>query len=230
MKRGILLLLGMFMVVSHVEAKNGHPSTELNGVENRYSDAVTFVERGVKFHVFLNGDFHFIRRYVNRRNIVRIYRDYRGRINRVGNVFINYDYRGNVRRIGSVRMGYNRGRLSRVGNLRIRYNRWGDARFYGQVRFDDYEDDYYYDDYSGGININIGVICPYDDPFFYRRDFRRNYRQFREDANFYYYRARENARNTTRGKILKRRKPAAIDTNKRTVRKRSNENGSRRRS
>lgn len=220
MKKGVLLLLAMFMMVSYVEAKNGKKSTEIFGVENRYDDAVTFVERGIRFHVFLNGDFDFDSRYLrnNRRNRrIRIQRDYQGRIKRIGNVNIRYDYRGNVRRIGTVYMRYNRGRLTNVGDLRIRYNRWGTPRFYGEVRYNDYYNDYYYDDgFSVGFNINLGTVCSYNDPYFYRREFRNNYRKFKEDDNFYYYRANPKAK-VSRDKVLKRRKPAKVVKKKRTT-------------
>ncbi|MEQ6124824.1 hypothetical protein AAON49_11515 [Pseudotenacibaculum sp. MALMAid0570] len=234
MKKGVLFLLAMFMMVSYVEANNGQKSTKIFGVENRYDDAVSFVEKGIRFHVFLNGDFDFDSRYLRTRRNRRIpiQRDYQGRVKRIGNVYIRYDFRGNVRRIGSVYMRYNRGRLTNVGDLRIRYNRWGTPRFYGQVRYNDY---YYngYDSFSVGFNLNLGTICLFDDPYFYRSEFRNNYVQIREDDNFYYYRANKNAK-VSRDRILKRRKPAKrttqkrrgtqVDSKKRAQSKRSSEN------
>lgn len=225
MKRVLLVLLGFFIMISTVEAKEGANTTTKIKVENSYDDAVTFIEKGIKFHIFLNGDFDFnTRRIRKRRNYrVPIYRDYRGRINRIGNVFISYNYNGNVRKIGTVYMSYRRGRLTRVGNLRINYNRWGDPRFYGEVRYNDsyYGNNYYNTNYySSGFNINLGVICAYDDPYFYRREFRNNYRQFREDKNFYYYRARPNVK-VSRNKILKRRKPVKKVVKKRAYKKSS---------
>lgn len=224
MKKGLLLLLGMFMMVSLVEAKEGVNSTKKIGVEYRYNEAVSFIERGVQFHVFLNGDFDFDSRYVRtRRNSrIRIRRDYRGRIRRVGNVTISYNSRGNVRRIGSVYMSYNRNYLTGVGQLGIRYNRWGEPVFYGQVRYNDYYYDYanYYNPgFSVGFNINLGAICVYNDPYFYRSEFRNNYRQIREDDNFYYYRANKGS-NVSRNRILKRRKPEKRATQSNGVRKR----------
>ncbi|CAL2103367.1 conserved exported protein of unknown function [Tenacibaculum sp. 190130A14a] len=219
MKKGILLLLGM-MTIATMNANNITKSTSKLGVTSRYNDAVTFVERGVQFHVFLNGDFDFNTHHRNTRYFdyygkrmktnrgVRIERDRRGRVRRVGNTFINYDARGNVKRIGSVYMRYRFGQLTDVGNLRIRYDRWGNPRFYGNVKYNDYcEDDVYYNDGGIDIDINIGDVFDYDDVYFYRRDFRNNYRQFREDDNFFYYRAVPNAKIGKRSKVLKRRKP-----------------------
>ncbi len=229
MKKGVLLLLGMFMMVSHVEAKKGVNPTVKIGVEYRYNEAVTFIERGIQFHVFLNGDFDFDSRYVRKRrnSRIRIYRDYRGKISRVGNVSISYNSRGNVRRVGSIYMGYNRGWLTNVGQLDVSYDRWGNPVFYGQVRYNDYYYDntnYYNPGLSVGFNINLGAICVYNDPYFYRNEFRTNYRQIREDDNFYYYRANKNA-NVSRDRILKRRKPARrTATQSNGVRKRTEAN------
>ncbi|MGB1042997.1 MAG: hypothetical protein ACPGU6_06360 [Tenacibaculum sp.] len=217
MRTGILFLLAM-MSLTNLNADNINKSTSKIGVTYRYDDAVTFIERGVQFHVFLNGDFDFNTHYRNTKYVdyygkrikrnrgVRIERDRRGRVRRVGNTFINYDMRGNVKRIGSVYLRYRFGQLTNVGNLNIRYDRWGNPRFYGNVKYNDYcEDDVYYNN-GIDIDINIGNIFDYDDRFFYRRDFRNNYRKYKEDNNFYYYRAVPNAKTGKRGKVLKRRK------------------------
>lgn len=197
----VILLFGLFMMVSIVEANDKGISTTIR-VENNYNEAISFVENGVRFHVFLNGDFDFNAR--SRRALrPRIFRDYKGRINRVGNVYIRYNFRGDVSRIGTVYMSYRRGRLARIGDLRITYNRWGNPRYYGQVKNGYY--DYYNNDYNVNLNLQIGPVYSYNDPFFARRNFRTNYYQFREDNNFYYYRANRNAK--VKGKkIIKRRK------------------------
>lgn len=220
MKKRVLLLLGFITFATTSFANNNFKSTSKIGVNSRYNDAISFVEKGVKFHVFLNGDFDFNTHFKNTRYYdyngrrtrvnrggVRIERDHRGRVRRVGNSFINYDRRGNVKRIGSVFIDYRYGQMTKVGHLRIRYDRWGNPRFIGNVKHNHYYDDVYYNDYDVNVDINIGDVCDYDDVYFYRRDFRRNYRQFREDNNFYYYRAVPNAKIGKRSKIIKRRKP-----------------------
>lgn len=214
MKKGVLILLGIFMMVSTVEAKTGENLPNRFRVNYSYNNAVNFTERGIEFFVFTNGDFDFdtnSNNYYNRRdNGVRINRDYKGRVRSVGNVFINYDRRGNVTRIGNIYMRYYRGQLTKVGNLKVKYNRWGDPIFYGNVR------NFYYDN---GIrfSINFGDIFNYNDAYFYRNDFRRNYTQFREDRNFYYYKARANAKIGKRSKILKRRKPTSKINNRKFI-------------
>lgn len=232
MKKGILFLLAM-MSLATVSANNIKKSTGKIGVNYRYNNTVTFIERGVKFQVFLNGDFDFDTHYREPRYVdyhgrrsqinrgVRIERDFDGRVRRVGNVYINYDHRGNVKRIGSVYMRYRFGQLTRVGKLKIKYDRWGNPRFKGSVKRykryrnyeyeDDYYDDYhnepyYNDDYGIDIDINIGDGWDYDHDYFYRKDFRDNYRQFKEDDNFYYYKAKPDAKVKKGRKLLKRKK------------------------
>lgn len=222
MKKGILLLLGlMTATVMNADIKK---STNEIGVNYRYNDAITFVERGIKFHIFLNGDFDFntharSNRYYDYNGIrthrgVRIKRDYRGRIRSVGNVFINYDSRGNVKRIGNVFMRYKYGQLSRVGNLKIKYNRWGEPRFKGRVKGRNYHNQYYdeyeyeYDrnyDNDFGLEIDIDIF-DYDDAYFFKRDFKDNYRKFREDDKYFYYRANPNAKIGKRSNIIKRKR------------------------
>ncbi len=84
MKKGILLLAGLLLTLVNVEAKsNENPAVEI-GFSTKYYNSVSFVERGIRFDVFLNGDFDFesIRRnnrYNKRRSRhhrVRITRDY----------------------------------------------------------------------------------------------------------------------------------------------------------
>lgn len=212
MKKGVLILLGMFMMVSTVEAKNGDENLNYR-VDYSYNNAVNFFENGIEFFVFTNGDFDFDT-YGNNRQI-RIDRDFRGRIKRINNTTLSYDIRGNVSRIGNVYMRYFRNRLTRVGQLRVDYDRWGNPIFDGQVR------DYYYDN---GIrfSINFGDVFSYHHNFFNHRDFRSNYIQIREDRNFYYYRARPNAKIGKRSSIIKRRKPAATVRKNDNIRRKSN--------
>lgn len=216
MKKALLLFLGI-MSFAFVKANDYSLSTKKTTI-NRYDETVTFIEKGVQFHVFLNGDFEFDtpntnRRYYDyngnrvRRNSLRIDRDYEGRIKRVGRNYIRYDYKGNVTKIGNIRLYYRRGLLRRVGDLKISYNSWGEPYYYGNVnRYRSYDDDFHF-------SINIGPIFNYNDRYFYKREFRNNYRKYKEDRNFYYYRARPNAKVGKRSKVIKRRK-ATVTTRK----------------
>lgn len=122
------------------------------GVENRtsmsFNEPIAFVERGIEFFVFPNGDFDFNTRpqdsqgdYYYRKAGGRaastqtrgnvnygtlIEHDSFGRVRRVGNTFINYDYQDRVSRIGTVYMRYNRFALTQIGGMTLVYNRRGD--------------------------------------------------------------------------------------------------------
>lgn len=207
MKKVLLLLLG-FMSYASVSANDFETPTEKTTINNWYDDAVTFVERGVQFHIFLNGDFEFNspnRKYYDyngerySQDNIRIDRDYKGRIKRVGRNYIYYDYKGNVSRIGNVRMYYSRNLLRRVGDLKITYNSWGDPYFYGNVHRTYYDSDV-------SFSLNIGSIFNYNDRFFYNNSFKNTYRKYREDKYYYYYKARPNTKYDKRNKIIKRRK------------------------
>ncbi len=214
MKKGILLLLGVFMTVSNVEAKKSDHRPELFKLNYySYANTVNFSERGIDFFVFINGDFDFD---INYNRNIRINRDFRGRIKTIGNVSVRYDLKGNVTRIGDIYINYFRNRITSVGDLRVSYDRWGTPKFYGNIR------NYYFDN---GIRFNVryGDVCNFNDPFFFRNDFRRNYTQFREDRNFIYYKARPNASIGSRSKILKRRKQIkTIEINPKNSRRNSN--------
>lgn len=139
----ITLLVATVLLVGNV----------VNATEERtrfsFEEPISFVERGVEFFVFPNGDFDFNTRpqdsegdyfykTAGKRGAkastargpvnygTRIEHDSFGRVRRVGNTFINYDNRDRVSRIGSVYMRYNRYALTQIGGMRIVYNRRGD--------------------------------------------------------------------------------------------------------
>ncbi|MBU0941052.1 MAG: hypothetical protein KKD36_06450 [Bacteroidetes bacterium] len=117
----------------------------------RTDDPIVFLERGIEFYVFPDGQLDFNTRpttsgtmyYKSKGNNgvnktygapnnsrqgnygVKVAHDDQGRVRQVGNVFINYDVNDRVKRIGSVYMTYNRYALERVGSLEIIYNRRG---------------------------------------------------------------------------------------------------------
>lgn len=158
MKNFYLLFVGLLLSVTTTQANvmSDQMNGSENGLTNRYPYAqpIQFVERGVEFFVFLNGEFDFNTHPVNyrrtrrstinttfgapgvrtratrynTRNIgVRVEHDFNGRVRRIGNLFINYDRFGRVKRIGSIYMSYHNrhGKLLQIGGLRLQYNRWG---------------------------------------------------------------------------------------------------------
>ncbi len=222
MKKGLLLLIGLMTLVS-VNANELKKSTATTTSINGYDEKVTFIERGVQFHIFLNGDFEFNNpnrsryyngnRYSNRS--FNIDRDYKGRIKRIGRNYIRYDFRGNVTKIGNIKLYYRNGLLRKVGHLKISYNDWGDPFYHGEVK---YNNDYYDDGFH--FSINIGSVFNYNDRYFYKREFKNNYRKYKEDRNYYYYRAKSNAKIGKRSKVIKRRKSTAKNRKNKTYQKR----------
>lgn len=200
MKKQLILFVSIIFMTA-VNANNLKDYKNKTAINNRYSDAITFIERGIKFHIFLNGDFDF-NAHRNNRYGIKIERDRRGKVRSVGNVFINYDYKGNVKRVGNVFMNYRFGQLIKVGNLYIKYDRWGTPNFRGRVKTNRYYYEDNYNDDSCSIDTSIDHIYDYNDSYFYRRNFRRNHLKIKEDNNFYYYRSKIGKKN----KIIKRRK------------------------
>jgi hypothetical protein len=166
-------------------------------VDYRHAEPIVFVERGIEFYVFPNGEFDFntvrtatpnrprgnsfnstfgapnVHSYNSHRNNgVRIEHDHFGRVRKIGNVFINYDAFGRIKRAGSVYMRYNSFALTQVGNLRIVYNRRGQIiSVYGTVN--GFNHGYVYN--PGGFGGNTY----YNTNGFNNDDF---------EGDFYYYR------------------------------------------
>lgn len=219
MKKGILFLLGMFMMVSTAEATDGIPRLRDNSKPgyNRYYIAkpIQFVEKGIKFYIYPNGKLDFNthtraryttqyvynngRRYTKRVPFskVRISRDHYGRVKRVGSVFINYNRFGKVSRVGSILIDYHHRKLARVGGLHIKYNRYGGVRYIGQVK-----SRYPHRNYN---HLYDGMIFDYNDDYFYDDDFYNNFDDYDEDDDFYYYKSKK-GKDHKKDKIIKRKK------------------------
>lgn len=159
MKKITLLIAGvLFLGINIAKASDKKILTddERRGrynVDYRNAEPIVFLERGVEFYVFPNGEFDFntvsnhystntgsrnnsrintthgapgVRSYYGPRDRgIRIEHDQMGRVRRVGNAFVNYDTYGRVKRIGNVYMRYNSFALTQVGGLRIIYDRRG---------------------------------------------------------------------------------------------------------
>lgn len=151
-----MLLLGITPATATTTGDVVFNGEDFNNTRYRFTEPISFVERGVEFLIFPDGSFDFnteiyssnpnnddyyYRR--NRRGTNRTYgapgsryqhsnrgilirHDRQGRVRRIGNVFINYDRQGRIKRAGSVYMSYRRAQLRQVGGLRILYNRYGE--------------------------------------------------------------------------------------------------------
>lgn len=207
----------MFLMVSTVEANNSDKNNSRKGYSSIYNaEPVEFIERGIKFYVFLDGDFDFNTRPGNyhsayfkkgkkrkhhaKKNFfkgIKIEKDYRGNIRRIGNVSIDYNRYGNVSRIGSIDVDYRFRNVSRVGNLTIQYNRRGNIQYYGKVKS--------LHRYSHRYRNWNSREYNYYDRFFSQSNFNTNYESFDEDDNYMYYRSRAVSKDE-KGAIIKRKK------------------------
>ncbi len=188
------LLLSLSPLAAAEDSKSGI------GIYNGNGEMFTFVERGITFSIFQNGEFDF---YINPRqggviqagvNLGGVslsynagydydayvqYDDY-GAIIQIEDVPIFYDHYGRISQAGDVRIRYNNNRLFRVGGLYIHYNRFG-----------------VYSHYTGFINRwnRIYNYHPYHD-FFVRPVFNRcivsfrPYRRWYNPVRYSYFRGR----------------------------------------
>ncbi|WP_156877246.1 hypothetical protein [Salinimicrobium terrae] len=135
MKKFYLLLVLMVVGFSTKAA----PAAEGNFDHRGYENAVIFVERGVEFAVFPDGQFDFF--FNPRNNFNRIpshinysfnsgydygpfvqYDDF-GAVIQIENVPVYYDYYGRIIQAGRVKVSYNAfGMVHRVGNLFVHYD------------------------------------------------------------------------------------------------------------
>lgn len=192
----ITLLASMVLMSGTVLATTTTSTQFTETYNNCFSmeEPITFMERGIEFFVFPNGDFDFNTRpddvagsyYFRKANTKETARGSRpvnygvliefdsfGRVRRVGNTFINYDSRDRVNRIGSVFMSYNRFALTQIGGLRIIYNRFGEiVDMIGSVKCNGFTHNYYgnQNTYYGGGNAYYGTTYQDNGHYYYRED------------------------------------------------------------
>jgi hypothetical protein len=156
MKKITLLVASVLMTTTIVNATEVTYTSTENRMKYNFDEPISFVERGIEFFVFANGDFDFntrpddiqgsyfyrtagkrvtttAKKPVNYGTIIE--HDSFGRVRRVGNTFINYDSNDRVSRIGTVYMKYNRYGLTQIGGMQISYNTRGQiVNMYGNIK------------------------------------------------------------------------------------------------
>ncbi len=185
-----ILLVGGVANASEIIKKPG----EEQGMRFGFDDPISFMERGIEFFVFPNGEFDFNTRPEDsqgdyfykaagkkgttvqaRRPInygTRIEHDSFGRVRRIGNTFINYDNRDRVSRIGTVYMKYNRTALAQIGGMKIVYNRRGEIiDTFGRIK--GYSNSGYAYDSNNHYDSNNYTASNHND----------------NDSDYYYYKA-----------------------------------------
>lgn len=189
----ITLLTAVLMVnaAGATEAIN-YSGAERNTIFS-FEEPISFVERGIEFFVFPNGEFDFNTEAttasdsyyrIGRRGMMnatygapgnsnggtRIEHDTQGRVRRIGNVFVNYDSAGRIKRIGSVYMAYNRNLLTQIGGMKIVYDRRG--RIVNRIgNVNGYSQAYAYNDNNGyHYGPTTGTGNNDNDYYYYRLD------------------------------------------------------------
>ena len=146
MKNLVLLIMAMFLIGTTVSAttKSSTNLATVNTYVSGYGNSFIFVEGGIEFSVFPDGQFDFYMPHYgpnvslgfNSPNVSISFNsgynynpyvqyDDFGAIIQIENVPIYYDYYGRITRAGSVNIRYNNfGRVVWVGGLHIFYNRY----------------------------------------------------------------------------------------------------------
>ena len=148
MKNLVLLFTAMLLNTSGVFAAGTNEDKVAIRNAYNFNNSFIFVENGITFSVFPDGEFDFyIDNLVNgSRNGITFnsgfdyspyaqYDDY-GAVIQVENIPIFYDYYGRVNQIGDVDINYRNGRVRRLGGMNVFYNNRG-----------------FYDYHTGFINI-----------------------------------------------------------------------------
>ena len=140
----VILILGFFSISNANEKNRKDITVDEKTSRYGYMEPFKFIERGIEFYVFPNGEFDFNthpeyrdtrrshtsvnisygapRNYYNNHGVT-IEHDRLGRVRRIGNVFVNYDAFDRIKRIGSVYMNYNRNLIRNIGGLYVYYDR-----------------------------------------------------------------------------------------------------------
>ena len=129
----LILITALFLSIITIQAQN--PSYN-------QSQPIIFVEKGVEYAVFENGEFDFNILQTSRRNTninvnitrnvgisfntgrkyTQIHRNQFGDIININNTPINYNHRGQVSQIGNISIYYDRfGDIQQIGNLYVNY-------------------------------------------------------------------------------------------------------------
>lgn len=143
MKNILLLLAALILGGLTVSATNTDTNLE-SRFNNGYGDSYIFIENGIEFSIFPDGQFDFnIPRYHSNINVnigspnlnisfnsgynynAYVQYDEFGAVIQIENTPIYYDYFGRVAQAGHVNINYNnRGFINRVGGLYVHYNNY----------------------------------------------------------------------------------------------------------
>ncbi len=201
MKKMVLFIAALILVGTTAQATDHKHLDQKDRVTKRYhhTQPIVFVEGGVKFFVYPEGDIDFkiLRRnrshhvnwntrngfntpggsygYYNPNHRMVRY-DHYGRLKKVGPNYISYDRYNRVRRIGTIYVRYNRrGLLYKVGGLHIFYNKYGAIKYVeGEIH------------YSGCGYCGIDGCTITHDPYYNQNWKPKQYRKYNDNDDHYY--------------------------------------------
>lgn len=215
--RNLTLFIFCLFVGWSVSAENSHSEISQKATyTNFFDDSFIFIEGGVEFAVYPNGEFDFFYNPEFRRgNHVSIstpnvnisynsgynyepfiqYDDY-GAVIQIENVPVYYDYYGRIIQAGNVVMNYNQfGMLAHVGSLRLYYNDFG--RVIRRTGFINNYNRHYvrrpWHSYYRRPSVNVSIV--------FNQPYRAYYQPHRVSYNHYttvynnYYRTNKRQRN-----------------------------------
>lgn len=195
MKNLILLFTAIIFGASSAMAVTVEDKVAVRNAYN-YNNSFIFVEDGITFSVYPDGEFDFylengagVNANVNFRNVNITYNsgyDYNpyvqyddyGAVIQVENIPIYYDYYGRVTQVGNVDISYNRGRVNRLGGLYVYYN--GNGLYSHHTGFINvYNRNYIYRPFHNYFaRPAVGLCLVYNRP----------YRRYYEPVRYTYYR------------------------------------------
>ena len=214
MKKITLLVASIFLLgggAANAAEKIAFSVETKSPVDFRNPEPIVFIERGIEFFIFPDGQLDFNTRpskggeqyyktnsrgdvnrtygapkfHKNKNYGVKVAHDNMGRVRQVGNVFINYDSNDRVKRVGSVYMTYNRYALEQVGGLQIMYNRRGQIV-----------------DTVG--NVNGGKGFHYNQNNYQNNDYAYDHNQNDNDDTYYYRSSNQNEKVNQNITVIKR--------------------------
>lgn len=240
MKKILFLLAGLILGGFTVNATNKDINSTHN-FNNSYGDRYIFIENGIEFSIFPDGQFDFnIPRYHPNLNVnigtpnvnisfnsgynynAYVQYDEFGAVIQIENTPVYYDYYGRVAQAGSVNINYNNyGFINRVGGLYVHYNNYN--RFSHTSGFiNRYNRGYVFRPWHRGYIIPAINYC-----VVYNRPYRQYYNPVRYTFNrsFYNNYRPRTAVATRRGNVINRnRSYATVNRSSRNVTKVNNYN------
>lgn len=210
MKKLLLLVTGLLMGLTTVNAQHMKRGKDFNSAHYRFAEPISFVERGVEFLIFPDGSFDFntnikdtyngdntyYRSTNTRRSSVNVTIEAPSTASRIyysapssRGVLILHDRDGKVRRIDNVFINYDReGRITRAGSVYMNYQRGnGSLNQVGglRVNYNHWGEIVHVSGtvnyYNAHINYIVGADRWDNDNYYYDFD-------HHDEGDFYYYR------------------------------------------